>query len=177
MPSENEYSNPWASVEVLSYQGQSDVHDAVADGFFVGYAQGSALVLAVTGIVYALDDRKSLYFPRLQNALIDNVDPPTVTLVSPASGSLLRAGDVVVFDVMSAVAFHLEAFVVRLLATGEREAAYDRTAPAGAWDPRYAGSRVEQLADRHYRITLRRSTWPSGGVGILPRVSNAGGVA
>lgn len=103
--------------------------------------------------------------------------PPEVTLVSPAPGTPLRAGDTVVFDVTSATPFHLEAFVVRLVATGEREAAYDRTAPAGAWDPRYAGSRVEQLGATHYRITLRRSTWPSGGVGILPRVSNAGGVA
>lgn len=103
--------------------------------------------------------------------------PPVVTLVSPVAGSLLRAGDAAVFDVTSTVPFHLEAFTVRLVATGEREAAYDRTAPAGAWDPRYAGSRVDQLGATHYRITLRRSTWPSGGVGILPRVSNAGGVA
>ncbi len=103
--------------------------------------------------------------------------PPTVTLVSPAAGTPLRAGDAAVFDVTSPVAFHLEAFVVRLVATGEREAAYDRSAPAGAWDPRYAGSRVEQFAATHYRITLRRATWPGGGVGILPRVSNAGGVA
>lgn len=102
---------------------------------------------------------------------------PTVTLVSPAAGTPLRTGDVVVFDVTSSTPFHLEAFTVRAVATGEREAAYDRTAPAGAWDPRYAGSRVEQLAATHYRLHLRRATWPGGGIGILPRVSNAGGVA
>lgn len=103
--------------------------------------------------------------------------PPTVTLVSPAAGTPLRAGDTAVFDVTSETAFHLEAFVVRLVATGEREAAFDRTAPAGAWDPRYAGSRVEQLGATHYRLHLRRATWPGGGIGILPRVSNAGGPA
>lgn len=177
MPSENEYTNPWASVEVLSYQGTSDVIDAICEGFFVGYAQGGASVLSLVGIIYAQDDRKSLYFPNLQNSLITTVDPPVVTLVSPAPGTALRAGDTVVFDVTSATPFHLEAFVVRLVATGEREAAYDRTAPAGAWDPRYAGSRVEQLADTHYRLHLRRVAWPGGGIGILPRVSNAGGPA
>lgn len=105
------------------------------------------------------------------------VDPPTVTLISPSAGTPLRAGDAIVFDVTSATPFHLEGFTVRLVATGEREAAYDRTAPAGAWDPRYAGSSVEQLSATHYRLTLRRTTWPGGGVGILPRVSNAGGTA
>lgn len=104
-------------------------------------------------------------------------EPPTVTLVSPSAGTPLRAGDAATFDVTSATPFHLESFVVRLVATGEREAAYDRTAPAGAWDPRYAGSSVDQLSATHYRILLRRATWPGGGVGILPRVSNAGGVA
>lgn len=105
------------------------------------------------------------------------VDPPAVTLISPSAGTPLRAGDTVIFDVTSATPFHLESFVVRLVVTGEREAAYDRTAPAGAWDPRYAGSSVDQLSATHYRILLRRATWPGGGVGILPRVSNAGGVA
>lgn len=103
--------------------------------------------------------------------------PPTVTLISPSASTPLRAGDAVIFDVTSATPFHLESFVVRLVATGEREAAYDRTAPTGAWDPRYAGSSVEQLSATHYRITLRRRTWPGGGVGVLPRVSNAGGAA
>lgn len=140
----------------------------------------NAMLIGTTdpGFVYATAVIPTAYCPgAVLPAGAAVVSPPTVTLVSPASGTPLRAGDFAVFDVTSATPFHLEAFVVRLIATGEREAAYDRTAPAGAWDPRYAGSRVEQLGATHYRLHLRRATWPGGGIGILPRVSNAGGPA
>ena len=107
---------------------------------------------------------------------------PVVTLVSPPVGTPLRAGDAAVYDVTSDTPFSLVAFRVRLGVTlpaeqQQREAAYDRDDPAGAWDPRYAGSELEQLSATHYRLTLRRATWPGGGIGILPRVTNPAGAA
>lgn len=110
------------------------------------------------------------------------IDAPTVTLVSPAAGSVLRAGDAAVYLVTSTAPIFLHAFRVRIgtqlpLDEQTREAAYDRDDPSGAWDARYAGSSVEQLSATQWRITLRRKTWPAGGIGILPLVSNGGGAA
>lgn len=108
--------------------------------------------------------------------------PPTVTLVSPPAGTPIRAGDALVYLVASATPIFLTAARVRIgtqlpLEQQTREAAYDRDDPAGAWDPRYAGSSVEQLSPTQWRVTLRRASWPGGGIGLLPRVTNAGGAA
>lgn len=101
---------------------------------------------------------------------------PVVTLVSPAAGTPLHPTDTVIFDVTDDGNFSLVSFRLRFIATSEREAAYDRDDPAGAWDPRYAGSTVTSISNG-YRITLRRSGgWPGGGIGLLPRVVDAVGL-
>ena len=101
---------------------------------------------------------------------------PVVTLISPTVGTPLHPTDAVVFDVTDNGAFSLVAFRLRFIASGEREAVYDRDDPAGAWDPRYAGSTVTSISNG-YRITLRRSGgWPGGGIGLLPRVVDAVGL-
>lgn len=110
------------------------------------------------------------------------VATPTVTLVSPPAGTPVRAGDALVYLVESATPIFLTAARVRIgtqLPADQqtREAAYDRDDPAGPWDARYAGSSVEQLSPTQWRVTLRRASWPGGGIGLLPRVTNAGGAA
>lgn len=105
-------------------------------------------------------------------------DPPVVTLVSPAANTPLHPTDAVVFRVTdpNGRAFALLAFRLRFLATNEREAVYDKDDPAGAWDPKYAGSSVVEI-DNGYEITLRRrGGWPPGGVGLLPRVVDPTGL-
>ena len=108
---------------------------------------------------------------------------PVVTLVSPPEGTPLQPTDAVIYDVTCAQAFRIVAFRMRLgtrLPAGQqsREAAYDRDDPAGAWDPKYAGSSIATIATG-YRLTLCRSPgWPPGGGGILPRVIGiSGGIA
>lgn len=129
------------------------------------------------GLLWAVPVISTAYVPgELLPALVGGGDAPTVTLVSPPAGTPLRAGDAVVFDITSALPFILVAFRVRFVATDDREAAYDRDDPAGAWDPRYAGSSVVAITGG-YRLTLKRSSWPGGNLGILPRVTNAGGLA
>jgi hypothetical protein len=101
---------------------------------------------------------------------------PVVTLVSPAAGTPLHPTDSVVFDVTDDGNFSLVSFRLRFVASGEREAVYDRDDPAGAWDPRYASSSIATITGG-YRITLRRSGgWPGGGIGLLPRVVDAVGL-
>lgn len=103
---------------------------------------------------------------------------PVVTLVSPPAGTPLHPTDTVIFDVTDAdgLPFALLAFRLRFLATGDREAVFDDSDPAGAWDPKYAGSSFTSISNG-YRISLRRrGGWPAGGIGLLPRVVDPTGL-
>lgn len=164
------------------FDESSDAAKAVTRSFFLGEGQVGTREVAVGGIRFTNRGRGRVYLPNLQSIGAASLEPPTVTLVSPAAGSLLRAGDAAVYLVTSATPIFLHAFRVRVgvnlpAAEQTREAAYDRDDPSGAWDARYAGSSVEQLSATQWRITLRRKTWPAGGIGILPLVSNGGGAA
>jgi hypothetical protein len=82
----------------------------------------------------------------------------------------------VVIDVTDDSAFTLLAFRVRWLASDEREAAYDRDDPQGAWDPRYAGSTIAAISGGWRLVLRRRGGWPGGGIRLLPRVVDDAGL-
>ncbi len=137
-----------------------------------------------TGLLWAVPVIPTAYVPGEllpPDAVVAPI--PVVTLVSPPEGTPLQPTDAAVFDVTCSQAFRLVAFRTRLgtrlpAEQQSREAAYDRDDPAGAWDPKYAGSSIAVIATG-YRLTLRRSPgWPAGGLGILPRVVGiSGGIA
>jgi hypothetical protein len=102
--------------------------------------------------------------------------PPVVTLISPPEGTPLRAGDSVTFDVTDDSGFSLVGARVLFVATGERDAAYDRDDPQGAWDPRYAGSTIAAISGGWRLVLRRRGGWPGGGIRLLPRVVDDAGL-
>lgn len=174
MPSENEYTNPWASVEVLSYQGTSDVIDAICDGFFVGTAQGGASVLTgLVGIIYAQDDRKSLYFPNLQNAPDLTPARPVVTIVSPTPGGPIGPTEKFIFEVTCSEPIVSERFNLRTGGPGSR---WEVNFRDGEASPGSVVERTEIEGGLHFEVR-RTGSWAGTQIDFEPVFGTAVAVA